>query len=63
VGDIVNLRRVRKAKARAEEGTKAAANRLLHGRSGAERKLTEATKKLETRRLEDHRRDNPDHDD
>jgi hypothetical protein len=57
MGDIVNLRRARKAKARATEDAKAAVNRIAFGRSGNERKLTEATRELETRRLEAHRRE------
>ena len=37
MGEIVNLRKARKAKARAEAVADAAANRALHGRTAAER--------------------------
>lgn len=42
MGEIVNLRRARKAKARAEEATVAARNRALHGRTRAARAEDEA---------------------
>jgi hypothetical protein len=42
MGDVVNLRRARKQAERNAAERKAAANRLLHGRSKAERKLDEA---------------------
>ncbi|MBX9698813.1 MAG: DUF4169 family protein, partial [Acetobacteraceae bacterium] len=35
MGDLVNLNRTRKARARAARESEAAANRVLHGRSGA----------------------------
>lgn len=37
MSDVVNLNRVRKARARAEEAATAAANRVKHGRTGAEK--------------------------
>lgn len=37
MGEIVNLNRVRKARARAEEQARAAANRVKHGRSKPEK--------------------------
>ncbi|GAA0608618.1 hypothetical protein GCM10009416_51770 [Craurococcus roseus] len=37
MGDVVNLNRARKARAKAETGAKAAANRAKHGRTAAER--------------------------
>jgi len=37
MGEIVNLRRARKAKAKAAEATDASRNRALHGRTRAER--------------------------
>lgn len=42
MAEIVNLRSLRKQKARAEKERKAEANRALHGRTRAER-LNEAT--------------------
>lgn len=38
MGEIVNLRTARKAKARAVADAKAAQNRALHGRTAAEKK-------------------------
>jgi hypothetical protein len=38
MGEIVNLRAARKAKARATAQTQAATNRALHGRTSAEKK-------------------------
>jgi hypothetical protein len=57
MGEIVNLRRARKAKARAEAEKDAAANRLAFGRGKAEKQATEAARSLETQRLDGHRRD------
>ncbi len=37
MGEIVNLRRVKKQRARAEQAVQAAANRVLHGRSKGEK--------------------------
>ncbi len=44
MADIVNLNRARKAKAKAEAQTTAAANRLLHGRN----KSSKLAEKLES---------------
>jgi len=46
MGELVNLKRARKARARSEAEQRAAANRALHGRTKAER----AQKQLETQR-------------
>ncbi|MEN3951470.1 DUF4169 family protein [Iodidimonas sp. SYSU 1G8] len=48
--EIVNLRRARKARARADAETKAATNRALHGRTKTEkiRDETEATRLTRT---------------
>ena len=40
--EIINLRRAAKAKARAEKGKTADANRILHGTAKAQRKLAKA---------------------
>lgn len=56
MAEIVNLRRARKQKARAAAETEAAANRLTHGRTKAERKLTEAEQKAADRKLDGHKR-------
>jgi hypothetical protein len=60
-GEIVNLRRARKAKARKEAEDSAARNRTLHGRSKAERAHDAAERarreqgrvRLERSRIED----------
>ncbi len=57
MGEIVNLRRARKAKARAAADQKAAANRTLHGQSRAARDAAAAEQALEARRHAAHRRD------
>ena len=59
MAEIVNLRSMRKQKARAEKERAAEANRALHGRSKAE-KLTETAKRVrETASHEGHRRERP----
>jgi hypothetical protein len=57
MSEIVNLRRARKAKGRAEVADKAAENRLKFGVPKAERERVAATRELERRQLEGHRRD------
>lgn len=57
MSELVNLRRVRKAKARAAAADQAAENRARFGLSRAERAKTVATQELEDRRLSGHRRD------
>jgi Domain of unknown function (DUF4169) len=55
MGDVVNLRMARKKAKRELAERKASANRLLHGRSKAEREL-EAKRDAKSRRdLERHR--------
>jgi hypothetical protein len=55
VAEIINLRRARKAKVRAEADAKAAGNRAKHGRSKAERDKSERLKAHEERRLNAHK--------
>jgi len=57
VGDVVNLRRFRKAKEKAEAQARAEANRAKHGRTKVERETTGQSKSLIDRRLDAHRRD------
>jgi hypothetical protein len=57
MAEIVNLRRVRKAKARQTKDEKAAQNRAAFGRSNTERALSEAQAKLAERHLDGHKRD------
>jgi Domain of unknown function (DUF4169) len=55
MADIVNLRRARKDKARAEKAAEAAGNRARFGRSKAERDKRVADEALAIRRLDGHR--------
>ena len=55
MGDVVNLRKARKAAKRQHDEQRAAANRLLHGRSKAERKLGTARDAKARRDLDQHR--------
>jgi Domain of unknown function (DUF4169)/CcdB protein len=57
MADIINLRHVRKGKARAEKEARAAENRAKFGRTKEERRLGEAREHLAERRIEAHRRD------
>lgn len=52
MADIVNLRQARKRKMRREKELVAAENRIKFGRPNAERRREEATKALETRKLD-----------
>ena len=61
-GRVINLRTKRKQKARADKRTEADANARQHGRSKAERELTEAQKRIEVTRLDGHRLEHPDDD-
>lgn len=56
-GEIVNLRRARKAKARDEAGKEAAANRVKFGGSRAERVTEAQNRKLEDKHLAGHKRE------
>ena len=58
-GDVVNLRRFRKSKARDDKERQAAENRRLFGRGKAEKTLVEAEKRREKSRLDGHERDKP----
>lgn len=55
--EIVNLRKARKAKARADKESKAAQSRALHGRSKAERERQTLAKDRIRRELDGARRD------
>ena len=52
MGELVNLRRARKAKARETAAEAAAANRARHGRPKAERELDRARALQATRELD-----------
>jgi hypothetical protein len=55
MGEIVNLRKVRKQLKKRDEAEQAAANRLLHGRPNAERKLETARTAKVDRYLDGHK--------
>ena|SRR5262245_4220752 len=55
MGDILNLRKARKTAERRVAEQKAAANRLLHGRTKSERELEAARKNKDRRDLDRHR--------
>jgi len=55
MGELVNLRRARKAAKRREDAVRAAENRLAHGRPKAERALEEALTEKSRRELDAHR--------
>lgn len=55
-GEIVNLRRVRKARARVETEDKAAENRRRHGLTKAEKEAEAAKRERATRHIDGHRR-------
>jgi hypothetical protein len=55
--EIVNLRRVKKAKARAEKSATAEANRTKHGVAKAVRDLAEARKDGDAKKIDAHKLD------
>jgi hypothetical protein len=55
MAEIVNLRRARKTKARAEKGKAAEANRVAHGAPKAVKELAKARKDQAEQRLAGHR--------
>lgn len=59
MGEIVNLRMARKRKARAQGEKAAGENRLLHGRSKAERSATKGENQRAEAAHEAHRRERP----
>jgi len=59
MGDVVNLNRMRKARAKAEAGATAAANRAKHGRNGAEKANDRRAEARREALLDGARRDDP----
>ena len=57
MGDIVNLRKIRKRAAKQRDDERAAANRAAHGRTKAQRVLEAARSEKQGRDLEAHRID------
>jgi hypothetical protein len=62
MGDVINLRQVRKARARAEREKIAAENRAKFGRPGHERTLTDAERQRYASHVDGARRDADDDD-
>ena len=62
MADIINLRRARKAKARAEKEAEGSENRARFGRPRREQMSTDATRDMQDRKLDAHRRDGPGED-
>ena len=54
-GDIVNLRKARKARDRLSKEKRAEENRIKFGRTKAERERMEANKEIVVRRLDAHK--------
>ena len=57
MAEIINLNKARKAKARAEAKSTAAANRAANGRSRADRKVSEIEKRRVDRLLDGAKRE------
>ena len=57
MGDVVNLRQARKAKARAEDEQKSANNRLQFGRRKDDKELMQNLEDLREKNLDGHKRD------
>jgi hypothetical protein len=55
MGEIVNLRKVRKDVKKRQEDDRAAANRIVHGRSKAERTLETKRASILNRHLDRHK--------
>ena len=58
MAEIINLKRARKAKERAEKDKTAEANRITHGTPKALRKLEDARKEQASQRLSSHKLEN-----
>jgi hypothetical protein len=57
MGDVINLRRARKARDRQAAGQAAAEARALHGRTKAQRAIEQAEAERLARRVDQSRRD------
>lgn len=60
MGDIINLRQMRKAKKRVESERRAVENRVKHGRSKAEKRLVEMAKQKHDAVIDGARRERVD---
>ena len=56
-GEVINLRRVRKQRARLDKRRQGDENATLHGRTAAEKRLTDALNQMEERRLDGRKRE------
>ena len=57
MADIINLRTIRKQKARADKAQRAEQNRALHGRTKAEKLKQAAEKDRAARHIDGHKRE------
>ena len=57
MADIINLRTIRKQKARADKAQRAEQNRALHGRTTAEKLKQAAEKDRAARHIDGHKRE------
>ena len=57
MGEVINLRQARKAKARAEDEQKAASNRLQFGRRKEDKELLHQLDELRQKNLDGHKRE------
>ena len=55
MGDLVNLRRERKRRARDRDAETAADNRVAHGLTKVERQAADASRRLDARALDAHK--------
>lgn len=60
MAELVNLRQVRKQKARTEKERAAEQNRVLHGRTKAEKTAANKSTEKAVRFIEGHKRERPD---
>jgi hypothetical protein len=63
MGEVINLRQARKARARADKEAQAQENRARFGRTGAEKRRDADTAERDDRRHEGHRIDGQTEDD
>ncbi len=59
MGDVTNLRQVRKRRQRSEQEREAAANRVIHGRRADDVRQQRRILERDETRLEAHRRERP----
>ncbi|MEO6717690.1 MAG: DUF4169 family protein [Novosphingobium sp.] len=57
MGNIINLRHVRKSRRRAESESQAEANRLIHGRTKAAKRIAEMDKQRQNAIIDGARRE------